>query len=180
MSVRQTVWVDVSRCTGCGACVEICPVGAVRLVYGIASVHEAACTGCEACVDACPQEAIQPLVHGEIVAAQERLAPNIRLSGSLAETAGVAVAAATVGLLTRFAKAVAGMAGRWFAQALADGRQVAQVAGTAARSSLGQGRTDLSVSRKGGGSPTVLPSPPSRGRDERGRGLQARRRRRGR
>ena len=53
-----TVWVDVIRCTGCGACVEVCPVGAIALVDGKARVDEELCTGCGACVDACPESAI--------------------------------------------------------------------------------------------------------------------------
>ena len=66
---EQTAWVDVTRCTGCGACVEVCPVGAVALVDGKARVDEELCTGCGACVDACPEGAIQPVVQGELVPA---------------------------------------------------------------------------------------------------------------
>jgi Fe-S-cluster-containing hydrogenase component 2 len=67
MMERQTVWVDVARCTGCGACVNACPVGAIALIDGKARVDEETCTGCEACVDVCPEDAIQPVVRGELV-----------------------------------------------------------------------------------------------------------------
>ena len=38
MMERQTVWVEVARCTGCGACVDACPVGAMALIDGKARV----------------------------------------------------------------------------------------------------------------------------------------------
>ncbi len=46
------VIVESDRCTGCGACEESCPVGAARVVDGIASISED-CTICGICVDAC-------------------------------------------------------------------------------------------------------------------------------
>lgn len=50
--------VDEESCTGCGACVELCPVGAITLVAGHAHIDQATCIDCEACVDACPEGAI--------------------------------------------------------------------------------------------------------------------------
>jgi ferredoxin len=96
MMKRQTVWVDAARCTGCGACVEVCPAPAMALVDGKARVDEDACIGCEACVDACPEDVIQPVVQGELVPVPERPGPAVRQPSPLAETAG-AVAVATVG-----------------------------------------------------------------------------------
>lgn len=52
------VYVDGDRCTGCGACLEICPQGAIELVGGLANIDGGRCTGCEACVQACPEGAI--------------------------------------------------------------------------------------------------------------------------
>ena len=110
----QTVWVDVTRCTGCGACVEVCPVGAIALVDGKARVDEELCTGCGACVDACPEGAIQPVVQGELVPAPvgARLPRPYRPS-PLAETAGAAVVVAGTGLLMKAADALARAVGRW-------------------------------------------------------------------
>ena len=109
----QIVWVDVTRCTGCGACVEVCPVGAIALVDGKARVDEELCTGCGACVDACPEGAIQPVAQGELILAPERPAPTVYRPSPLAETAGAAIVVASTGLLMKAAGALARAVGRW-------------------------------------------------------------------
>lgn len=50
--------VDVEKCTGCEACVEVCPVEAIEMVDGKAKVDDA-CIDCGQCVDECPVEAIE-------------------------------------------------------------------------------------------------------------------------
>lgn len=45
------------NCTGCGSCISICPVGALKLEDGIAVVQDN-CTLCGACVSDCPFQAI--------------------------------------------------------------------------------------------------------------------------
>lgn len=49
--------IDQEACTGCGACVETCPVDAIT-VDDVAKVDAEACTECGACVEECPVEAI--------------------------------------------------------------------------------------------------------------------------
>ena len=51
--------VDSEKCTGCGECVESCPVEAIELDGDVAKVDEDECTDCGACVDVCPDEAIE-------------------------------------------------------------------------------------------------------------------------
>ncbi len=49
--------IDLEKCTGCEACVSICPFNALEMVEGKASVNDQ-CTLCGACADECPVEAI--------------------------------------------------------------------------------------------------------------------------
>lgn len=51
--------VDKETCVGCGACVAICPVGAISL-EDKAHIDADACIGCGACVNGCPVGAIAP------------------------------------------------------------------------------------------------------------------------
>ena len=51
--------VDQEKCTGCGECVESCPVEAIELDGDVAKVDEDTCSDCGACVDVCPTEAIE-------------------------------------------------------------------------------------------------------------------------
>jgi electron transfer flavoprotein alpha subunit len=49
--------IDKEACTGCGACVEVCPFAALSLVDGVAVANDN-CTACGACVPECPVEAL--------------------------------------------------------------------------------------------------------------------------
>jgi NAD-dependent dihydropyrimidine dehydrogenase PreA subunit len=46
-------------CTGCCACLEVCPTGALSVDGGLASVDPSLCTECEACLGVCPENAIE-------------------------------------------------------------------------------------------------------------------------
>jgi ferredoxin len=92
--------VNSEQCTGCGACVEICPNGAIQLSDGRAVPDQAVCSQCQICVDVCPAGAItavelplaitrpvavQPVREAEIVVA-EPVPSNLKpwLSAALA------------------------------------------------------------------------------------------------
>lgn len=50
--------VDKEKCTGCGECVDSCPLDAIEMDDDTAKVDEDVCSDCGACVDVCPVEAI--------------------------------------------------------------------------------------------------------------------------
>lgn len=54
----MAVKVDVDTCIGCGACVETCPVQALKMVKDKSVVDPDVCVECGACVGACPVGAL--------------------------------------------------------------------------------------------------------------------------
>jgi electron transport complex protein RnfB len=50
--------VEPDLCTGCGACLDVCPFGALSQEDGLARVDYGRCAGCGLCHTACPQGAI--------------------------------------------------------------------------------------------------------------------------
>jgi Fe-S-cluster-containing hydrogenase component 2 len=50
--------VDKDSCSGCGACVDACPVDAISMDGDCANVDADECIDCGACVGECPVEAI--------------------------------------------------------------------------------------------------------------------------
>lgn len=53
--------IERELCTGCGACVLVCPNGALSLVVDKVNLDRSRCGGCGACVDACPNGALIPV-----------------------------------------------------------------------------------------------------------------------
>lgn len=54
--LRET---DRERCTGCGACVDICPVHVIRMEGDFPVVDKEWCIGCGVCAVPCPAKAVQ-------------------------------------------------------------------------------------------------------------------------
>lgn len=51
-------WINQDKCTGCGVCVEGCPVNAISLNRGKAIIDMEKCIRCGRCHDICSREAI--------------------------------------------------------------------------------------------------------------------------
>jgi len=51
--------VDLALCTGCGSCIAVCPIEAIRLKNGKAHVQTEACAGCGTCAAQCREKAIR-------------------------------------------------------------------------------------------------------------------------
>lgn len=52
-------WVEKDDCTGCGECVEQCPVGTIYMVDEKAEIDMTNCIRCGTCHDVCPEEAVK-------------------------------------------------------------------------------------------------------------------------
>ncbi|RKY79502.1 hypothetical protein DRP98_03475 [candidate division KSB1 bacterium] len=52
-------FIDASKCSGCGACLDVCPQGAIYMVNHTAMIDSVRCKSCGKCVEVCPQHAIQ-------------------------------------------------------------------------------------------------------------------------
>jgi Fe-S-cluster-containing hydrogenase component 2 len=50
--------VNAETCSGCGECVEACPLDAIAVQENVAVVDDQTCGDCGACVDVCPTESI--------------------------------------------------------------------------------------------------------------------------
>jgi ferredoxin len=60
-AIKMPAKVNKEECTGCGTCVEECPVEAIVIDEdeGCAVVDKEECVECGACEEACPREAIK-------------------------------------------------------------------------------------------------------------------------
>jgi len=54
----MAVKVDLEKCTGCGRCVEVCPVEAIKVENEKATVDNEECVDCGTCVDECPEDSL--------------------------------------------------------------------------------------------------------------------------
>jgi len=57
MEKAMAIKINNDKCTGCGVCVDICPVQAIKIENQKAIINEE-CVECAACIDQCPNQAI--------------------------------------------------------------------------------------------------------------------------
>ncbi|MGC9395902.1 MAG: 4Fe-4S binding protein [Anaerolineae bacterium] len=109
------VWLDATRCTGCGACVEVCPTGALILVEGKARLDDTLCRGCEACIQACPAGALQPVLEIEAVPTETHVPEYTPPSVPASQRTGLltTVVAAGAQLVVQAAPLVLQAVGQW-------------------------------------------------------------------
>lgn len=55
----MSVKIDHEKCIGCAACIDTCPVVALKMEDDKAVVNEELCIDCGSCISACPTEAIE-------------------------------------------------------------------------------------------------------------------------
>lgn len=48
----------IGNCTGCGTCVDSCPLNAVSIINQVSEIDYDVCIGCNACMDVCPESAM--------------------------------------------------------------------------------------------------------------------------
>jgi electron transfer flavoprotein alpha subunit len=54
---REMVGIDSDVCTGCGGCIDICPVIAISMINDVVTVDPETCTECGTCIKLCPMNA---------------------------------------------------------------------------------------------------------------------------
>ena len=59
--------IDLEKCTGCGKCIEICKVGATKIIDGKAIIDYDKCVRCGRCVAVCPEAAKYSAENGYIL-----------------------------------------------------------------------------------------------------------------
>ena len=52
------LYIDKDKCTGCGACVDVCPPQAISIQNDVAVISQRLCRQCGSCATVCPTGAV--------------------------------------------------------------------------------------------------------------------------
>ncbi len=92
-------WINEEMCTGCGICIEECPVDAISMEdSGFAKINMDECIRCGTCHDICPQEA----ARHDSEKAPEKIQENVKTAERLLEKCGTKEA--RIGFLDKLIK----------------------------------------------------------------------------
>ncbi|OGO05544.1 MAG: hypothetical protein A2Y60_06335 [Chloroflexi bacterium RBG_13_54_9] len=103
--------VDRDRCTGCEACVAVCPRGAIELKEDKAIIDQRLCTACGICLEACATGAIYEVEVPTLVPAPTVAANPPR--STIMGTRRAGLATALVSLAPVAMNVFSELAGRW-------------------------------------------------------------------
>lgn len=70
---------DADKCTGCGVCVDICPVKCLKLEDGKIAFDASKCVDCGKCIKACPTDAFSDAYRGVYIFVGGRFGRSIRI-----------------------------------------------------------------------------------------------------
>ena len=106
--VTSPVYTTENECQDCYKCVRHCPVKAIRIVDGKASVIPEACVACGECVKVCPAHAKK--IRSDLARLKELVASGAKLYASIAPSFAGYFKGVTIGQIAAALKA-AGFAG---------------------------------------------------------------------
>ncbi len=58
-STNYYAQINADECVGCGTCIDVCQINAIKMKNEVSKVNIRRCIGCGNCVASCPEEAIQ-------------------------------------------------------------------------------------------------------------------------
>ena len=105
--VDTMIYIETEKCTGCGACANICPQRAISIENDVAVINDVRCNLCGSCVGVCPVDAIHAAVPTYV---QSKMGGDVmRGRGRFVPASGMGRASGTTGLIRNLRKEVIDM-----------------------------------------------------------------------